>query len=48
MTPSAYLVGLADRLAYYAWRMIPLRFHNSRVALWLLPHAGAYAFKESE
>ena len=35
-------------LAYRAWRLIPLRFHNSRLALWLLPYAGEYAFTEKE
>lgn len=47
MTTNA-LMELADRLAYYIWRMIPLRYIFTPLATWLLPYAGAYACTEED
>lgn len=37
-----------NRIAYYLWCLIPLRYIFTPVATWLLPYAGAYAFRDDD
>ena len=34
-------------LAFHAWLLVPMRYHGSAFALWLLQYAGEYAFAET-
>lgn len=44
----ARLRRFRDWLGYQAWMLIPARFNESRLWWWLLPYAGAWAYREDE